>query len=173
MARLDAAFYARWQRSPFADEYLARMAAAAIDSLELGKGATTDFLGVSFSSVDAVGHVYGPRSHEVQDLLVRLDRTIGRLLDHLDATVGAGNYVLGLSADHGVAEIPEQSAGAGSRARQLQRAEEGPRRALGPGPHVLSSVYTDIYLTEPARNCWRRTRSCAPRRWQRCVRSMA
>ena len=107
----DADFYARWQRSPFADEYLGRMAAAAIDALKLGKGTTTDFLGVSFSAVDGVGHVYGPRSHEIQDVLVRLDRTIGGLLDHLDATVGKGNYVVGLSADHGVSEIPEQIGG--------------------------------------------------------------
>ena len=50
----------------------------------------TDFLGVSFSMLDAVGHAFGPRSHEVQDVLVRLDETIGRLLDHLDEKVGAG-----------------------------------------------------------------------------------
>ena len=68
--KLDTRSTRRWQRSPFADEYLERMAAAAIDSLELGRGTTTDFLGVSFSSVDGVGHVYGPRSHEIQDLLV-------------------------------------------------------------------------------------------------------
>ena len=53
------------------------MAAAALDALQLGRGSATDFLGVSFSSLDVVGHSYGPRSHEVQDLLVRLDRTIG------------------------------------------------------------------------------------------------
>lgn len=150
--KLDAAFYGRWQRSPFADEYLERMAEAAIDSLELGKGATTDFLGISFSSVDAVGHVYGPRSHEIQDLLYRLDRTIGALLDHLDAKVGKGNYVLGLSADHGVSEIPEQTGGGRVSSKAvgsaLEKVLEGP---LGPGPHVLSSVYTNIYVDEPAR----------------------
>ena len=150
--KLDNAFYARWQRSPFADEYLARMAAAAIDSLELGRGPSTDFLGVSFSSVDAVGHVYGPRSHEIQDLLYRLDRTIGELLDHLDARVGKGNYVLALSADHGVSEIPEQISGGRVSSKAvgsaLEKVLEG---ALGPGPHVLSSVYTNIYVDEPAR----------------------
>ena len=150
--KVDAAFYARWQRTPFADEYLGRMAAAAIDSLELGKGEATDFLGVSFSSVDAVGHVYGPRSHEIQDLLYRLDRTIGVLLDHLDAKVGRGNYVLGLSADHGVSEIPDQIAGGRVSSKAvgsaLEKVLEG---ALGAGPHVLSSVYTNIYVDEPSR----------------------
>ena len=150
--KADADFYSRWQKSPYSDEYLGRMAAASIDALKLGKGTATDFLGVSFSAVDGVGHVYGPRSHEVQDVLVRLDRTIGRLLEHLDAAVGPGNYVLGLSADHGVAEIPEQVGGGRVASKTVTTALEnvlGP--ALGPGTHVLSSTYTNIYLDDAAR----------------------
>lgn len=149
----DPAYYQRWQRSPFADEYIGRMAADAADALHLGHGTTTDFLGVSFSSLDIVGHTYGPRSHEVQDMLVRLDATIGRFLDHLDKTVGPGNYVLGFSADHGVADVPEQS-GRGGRQSNQQTTEALTRvlePALGPGKHVLSTAYTDIYLSTPAR----------------------
>jgi predicted AlkP superfamily pyrophosphatase or phosphodiesterase len=145
-------FFARWQRSPFADEYLGRMAAAAIDALQLGRSQATDFLGVSFSVVDGVGHVYGPRSHEVQDALIRLDRTIGRLLEHLDKTVGRDNYVLGLSADHGVAEIPEL-VGRGGRvaSRTITEAlEKALVAALGPGTHVAAATYTNIYLSEAA-----------------------
>jgi hypothetical protein len=150
--KADADFYARWQRSPYSDEYLGRMAAASIDALKLGRGTATDFLAVSFSAVDGVGHVYGPRSHEVQDLLSRLDRTIGRLLEHLDASVGAGNYVLGLSADHGVAEIPEQVGGGRVASKTVAAAlEKVLAPALGPGPHVLSSAYTNIYLDDVAR----------------------
>jgi len=148
----DAGFYLRWQRSPWADEYVGRMAAASIDALQLGRGPATDFLGVSFSVVDGVGHVYGPRSHEIQDTLVRLDRTIGRLLAHLDATVGAGNYILGLSADHGVAEIPEQ-VGRGGRIASgpiIEALQKILVPALGPGTHVASAAYTNIYLTEAA-----------------------
>lgn len=148
----DSEFYDRWQRSPYSDEYLGRMAAASVDALKLGRGAATDFLGVSFSAVDGVGHVYGPRSHEIQDLLIRLDRTIGALLDHLDASVGPGNYVLGLSADHGVAEIPEQVGGGRVASKTvsdtLQRVLVP---ALGPGTHVRSAAYTNIYLGEAAR----------------------
>src|SRR4029450_8084452 len=95
-------FFTRWTRSPVADEYLGSLAETAIDKMSLGKGPGTDFPGGSFSSLDLVGHAYGPRSHEVQDILARLDATIGRLLDHLDRPVGAGNYVLGVSAGHGV-----------------------------------------------------------------------
>jgi hypothetical protein len=148
----DSEFYSRWQKSPFADEYLERMAIASIDELKLGRGKATDFLGVSFSAVDGVGHLFGPRSHEIQDTLIRLDRTIGNLLDHLDHTVGAGNYVLGLSADHGVADVPEQSGGGRVSSKSVAQALEGVLvPALGPGTHVLSSVYTNVYLSENAR----------------------
>ena len=146
-------FYARWQRSPYADEYLARMGMAAVDSLKLGQGAATDFLGISFSSLDLIGHGYGPRSHEVQDHLVRLDKTLGDLLAHLDKTVGAGNYVLGLSADHGVAEVPDQS-GQGGRITGKEIGtilNKALIPVLGDGNHVASTAYTDLYLSEPAR----------------------
>jgi predicted AlkP superfamily pyrophosphatase or phosphodiesterase len=149
----DAVFVGRWQRSPFADEYLGRMAAAAVDAWKLGRGNSTDFLAVSFSSLDVVGHVFGPRSHEVQDMLARLDATIGRLLDHLDGTVGADNYVLGFSADHGVAEVPEQI-GRGGRQTGRQASDALMKvlaPALGPGQHVVSTAYTDIYLGAAAR----------------------
>lgn len=109
----DAAYYPHWVQSPYLDAFLGEMAAAAVNEMDLGTGNRTDYLGVSFSSLDSVGHGYGPRSHEVQDMLVRLDVTIGKLLDHLDKKVGAGNYVVALSADHGVADLPEQNPGGG------------------------------------------------------------
>jgi predicted AlkP superfamily pyrophosphatase or phosphodiesterase len=147
----DASFFTRWQGSPYSDEYLGRMAAAAVDALKLGKGEHIDLLAVSFSALDAVGHVYGPRSHEVQDLLVRLDLTIGRLLDHLDRTVGAGNYVLGLSADHGVADIPEETHAGRQASKDVKDALSNVLTpALGAGNHVVTTLYTDIYLSPAA-----------------------
>jgi predicted AlkP superfamily pyrophosphatase or phosphodiesterase len=103
----DAAFYQQWAASPFADAYLTRFAETAVDALRLGKGVGTDFLGVSYSSLDYVGHHFGPRSWEVQDVLIRLDKDLADLFAHLDKTVGAGNYVVAFSADHGVAPVPE------------------------------------------------------------------
>lgn len=149
----DGTFYSRWQRSPFSDEYLGRMAAAAVDALRLGQQESTDYLGVSFSALDLVGHAYGPRSHEVQDLLLRLDLTVGRLLQHLDEKVGAGNYVVGLSSDHGVAEIPEQRHDAGRHSGRdvIEAAQKVLVPALGPGAHVVATAYTDIYLSPAAR----------------------
>lgn len=148
----DGRFYTRWQASPYGDEYLQRMAVALVQSMKLGADDATDFLGVSFSSLDSVGHAYGPRSHEVQDMLVRLDVTIGRLLDALDAAVGKDQYVVGLSADHGVAEIPEQMEGAGRIVSGPVREalQKGLETVLGPGEHVASVNYTDIYLTPAA-----------------------
>jgi predicted AlkP superfamily pyrophosphatase or phosphodiesterase len=148
----DSRFYTRWQASPYGDEYLGSMAAALVDSMRLGGGETTDFLAISFSSLDSVGHNFGPRSHEVQDMLLRFDITLGRLLDVLDARVGKGRYVLGLSADHGVADIPEQVPGAGRIVSAVVREtlEKGLGAVLGPGEHVASVNYTDLYLNPDA-----------------------
>lgn len=104
-----ASIMTNWEDTPLADEYLGRMAEFLIDREKLGQRQTTDFLGISFSTLDNVGHDFGPRSHEVQDVLVRLDATIGRLLAALDAKVGRDRYVLAFSSDHGVAVLPEQS----------------------------------------------------------------
>lgn len=142
-----AQFMVHWQRSPFADEYLGRLAAHAIDTMDLGRGAGTDFIGVSFSTLDLVGHQYGPRSHEVQDVLLRLDRTIGTLLAHLDARLGPNGYVLALSADHGVATIPEQTGAKRQPATEIVTAiDTALAPFFGPGKYVAHSAYTDIYL---------------------------
>ena len=95
-----------WRQSPFADAYLGRMATALVDAFELGRDETTDFLGVSFSAVDYVGHAFGPDSRELEDTVARMDDTLGALIAHLDTRVGRGNYVLALSADHGAPSAP-------------------------------------------------------------------
>lgn len=142
-----AQFLPHWQRSPFADAYLGRLAAHAIDTLDLGRGTGTDFLSVSFSTLDLVGHQYGPASHEAQDVLLRLDRTIGTLLDHLDARVGRDGYVLALSADHGVATLPEQTGGRRQPSTEIVAAIDAVLAPFfGPGKYVAQTVYTDIYL---------------------------
>lgn len=101
----EESFYQQWTSSPFADTYLTKLAETAVDSLGLGKAAT-DYLGISYSSTDYVGHTFGPRSWEIQDMLVRLDKDLAELFTHLDQKVGRGNYVVVLTADHGVAPVP-------------------------------------------------------------------
>jgi hypothetical protein len=68
-----------------------------------------DFLGLGFSQIDAVGHAYGPDSHELMDSMLRLDRVLAELLDCLDREVGLGRCLIVVSADHGVAPLPEQA----------------------------------------------------------------
>ena len=130
----DAAFYEQWASSPFADTYLTRFAETAVDSLGLGRGSGTDFLGVSYSSVDYVGHEFGPRSREIQDVLVRLDKDLADLFAHLDQKVGRGKYVVALSADHGVAPIVEdmQKTGADVGVLHLAELEDRIEKALEP-----------------------------------------
>ena len=148
----DADFYAAWEQSPFSDEYLGLFAEEAIDVLKMGQGSGTDYLAISFSALDLAGHDFGPRSHEVQDMLARLDRTLGSLLAHLDRRVGRQNYVLALTSDHGVAPIPEQVAEFGlpggrvSGAELIARVEKALEPALGPGKKVSSLGYNALYF---------------------------
>lgn len=90
--------------TPYGNDLLAEFAMKAIEKEELGKDNITDFLTVSFSSTDYVGHLLGPRSIELQDTYLRLDQTIADFLNYLDKTVGKNNYLLFLTADHAGAE---------------------------------------------------------------------
>ncbi len=152
----DAIFYRQWEASPLADAYLGQLAQEAVNALGLGKGTGADFLGISFSTLDLVGHAYGPQSHEVQDVLVRLDQTIGALLEHLDRAVGAEKYVVAFSADHGVAPIPETLARLGINAGRIDPAdlaaqvEKALEPALGPGQHVTRVSDGDLYFASGA-----------------------
>ena len=150
--KADAHFYDVWKQTPYSDAYLGKMAATLADEFGLGKDETPDFLGISFSALDLTGHDFGPRSHEVQDVLIGLDATIGKLLSHLDKTVGAANYVVGLTADHGVAPIPEQATREGLEAGRIAldelaaRIEKAIEAFFGPGKHVVRMRYTEIYF---------------------------
>lgn len=93
--------------TPFGNDLVAEMAKAAIEGEELGRDNITDFLAISFSSPDRIGHSTGPNAVEIEDTYIRLDKTLADLLATLDAKVGKGNYVVFLTADHGVAEVPQ------------------------------------------------------------------
>lgn len=98
--------YEAFRTTPFANSFTFDFAKAAIENEKLGKNTVTDFLAISISSTDYVGHTFGPNSIEVEDTYLRLDSDIAGFLAYLDAQVGKGNYTLFLSADHGVAHIP-------------------------------------------------------------------
>jgi predicted AlkP superfamily pyrophosphatase or phosphodiesterase len=93
--------------TPFGNDLLTELVKSALDGEGLGTHAVTDFLTVSYSSTDALGHAMGPNAVEIEDMYIRLDRNIGDLLKTLDKKVGKGQYTLFLSADHAVAEVPQ------------------------------------------------------------------
>jgi predicted AlkP superfamily pyrophosphatase or phosphodiesterase len=96
-ARLD-----KLRTTPFGNDLLADFVVELIKNEKTGQGQYTDMLAVSFSSPDYVGHAYGPNSVEIMDTYIKLDKQIARLLETLDNTVGKGNYLLFLTADHAV-----------------------------------------------------------------------
>jgi predicted AlkP superfamily pyrophosphatase or phosphodiesterase len=150
----DAAFYEQWATSPVADTYLTKLAESAVDSLGLGKSGGTDFLAVGYSSPDHVGHAFGPRSWEIQDTLARLDKDLGELFVYLDKKVGAGNYVVALTGDHGVAPIPVdmQKSGVDAGVLNLRELQERIEKALEPlnyvKPVVARIAGNELYFSE-------------------------
>jgi predicted AlkP superfamily pyrophosphatase or phosphodiesterase len=92
--------------TPYGNSMTLDLAKAAVESEQLGKNTVTDFLAISLSSTDYVGHQFGPNSVEIEDTYLRLDRDIASFFTYLDATVGKGNYTVFLTADHGAAHNP-------------------------------------------------------------------
>lgn len=92
--------------TPYGNSMTAEIAKAAVINEQLGADDITDFLAVSFSSTDYVGHAYGPNSIEQEDDFLRLDTTFGNFFRFLDEKVGKGQYTVFLTADHGVAHVP-------------------------------------------------------------------
>ncbi len=92
--------------TPFGNSITTDFAIEAMKGEELGKDNITDFLAISFSSTDYVGHWFGVNSKEIQDTYIRLDRDLERILKYLDTKVGAGEYTVFLTADHGAINVP-------------------------------------------------------------------
>lgn len=97
------------EQTPWGNEMIEEFAERALVNEQLGKHSGTDLLTVSFSSNDYVGHKLGPDAPEVRDMCIRTDRVLGKLLTFIDAHLGAGNTIVVLTADHGVAPLPEKS----------------------------------------------------------------
>lgn len=101
-AGLDLLTYTPWGNTITTD-----MALAALAGEQMGKDEITDLLAISYSSTDILGHRVGPRALELEDMYIRLDRELKRLLDELDKSVGAGQYTVFLTADHGAVDVPQ------------------------------------------------------------------
>ena len=100
-------FYSAFERSPFASEVLVELAMKAIVHEKLGQREVTDILCIGLSANDKIGHLYGPDSHEVMDIIIRTDRILEKLFTFLDERIGLQHCLITLTADHGVAPMPE------------------------------------------------------------------
>lgn len=93
--------------TPFANDFLTEFAKLALDAEQMGKDEISDFLAISFSMPDILGHAVGPNAVEIEDTYLRLDRNIADLLKTLDDKVGKNQYVVFLTADHAVADVAQ------------------------------------------------------------------
>jgi len=100
-------FFTRVLVSAEGDKLLADFGKTLIENENIGRDSATDYLSISFSSVDAVNHFFGPASLENEDVVLQLDRTLADLLSFIDKEVGLDKTLIVLSADHGIAEMPE------------------------------------------------------------------
>ena len=140
--------------TPFGNTLTKDFALAAIKNENLGKSPKTDFLTVSFSSTDYVGHSFGPNSIESEDTYLRLDKDIAEILTTLDNTLGKDNYLVFLSADHGVADVPgfwqsqKLPSGVFNTSDSMKEIKSALKIAFGEGEFIRATDNSQIYLNE-------------------------
>jgi predicted AlkP superfamily pyrophosphatase or phosphodiesterase len=138
--------------TPFGNTLTKDFTLAAIQHENLGKSPKTDFLTVSFSSSDYVGHSFGPNSVEAEDTYLRLDKDIAEILTTLDNTLGKDNYLVFLSADHGVADVPgfwqsqKLPSGVFDRSGAMAEVKTALKTAFGEGEFIRAEDNYQIYL---------------------------
>lgn len=148
--------YGKVATTPMGNSLTAEFAKAAIAAEQLGGDNITDMLAISFSSPDYIGHSFGPNSVESEDGFLRLDQELGSLLDYLDKKVGKNQYVVFLSADHGVAHVPEFMQENKLPAGRLMLADlvKNLNKSLNTAYHISNVVVSDdnyqVYLNHPA-----------------------
>lgn len=148
--------YETFKYLPAANTYTFEMAKAAIEGEQLGKGAVTDMLTISLSSTDYLGHTTGPNSIEAEDMYLRLDKDLAQFLSYLDATVGKGQYLLFLTADHGAAHVPaflqqhRIPGGALDDATLQKRLNAGLQKTVGASNLISMLMNYQVYLNDSA-----------------------
>ncbi|MHC4744204.1 MAG: alkaline phosphatase family protein, partial [Planctomycetota bacterium] len=115
----DPLFCTRLVVSPVGDQLTLDFSKSLIRNEQLGRDEIPDYLAISFSGVDAVNHFFGPSSLENEDIVVQLDRTLSDLFQFIDRQVGLDNTLIVLSADHGMADMPEYMTELGFQAARL------------------------------------------------------
>ena len=141
------------KQAPLGDTVVVEAALAAVDGEELGKHDAPDYLAVSFSVHDYIGHEYGQESWEELDDLLRLDASIGALLDGLEARLGAGRVAVVLTSDHGAPRMPDAHPGTVrvDVANVARAAEAAMRPIVGPGSILDYDRDPTLYVTRRVR----------------------
>ena len=149
---LGQPFYEAVFGSPFGNELLLEFASNALTHERMGQRGQTDLMSVSFSSNDSVGHTYGPESPQVRDIAIRTDRVIGQLLERVDKLVGLQHTLVALTADHGVAPLPESLTARSMPGGRMANKElfgaiqAGLEAKFGPGQWLASTAGSSPYL---------------------------
>jgi hypothetical protein len=149
------------RRVPLGNWLTLQLAKRCVQANKLGQGSDADFLCISLSSADYIGHQFGPNSLEVEDMCVRLDRDLARLLRFLDDYVGRGDYTVFLTADHGGAhnslfmEDNNIPAGNVSEPRWQKELNEFLKTELGVDSVVIAiDNYQVYYKPQPKGRPW-------------------
>jgi predicted AlkP superfamily pyrophosphatase or phosphodiesterase len=144
--------YEAFRYTPHANTYCFEMAQAAIENEKLGSRGFTDFLALSLSSPDYIGHAFGPNSIEIEDTYLRLDKDLSNFLSYLDKTLGKNNYLFFITADHGVAHSPgyqrenKLPTGATDDAQLRKRLNDSVQNAFNIASAVSSVINYQVYL---------------------------
>lgn len=137
--------------TPFADRLVSRTVAVALDAMELGRDDVPDFLAISYSAHDYVGHNWGPDSWEVLDDTLRLDEELGQIFESLDARVGENNWAVIVTSDHGATPLVERSRIRSARrvpqSEIVKAADRAIAQLLGGGPWVVEVASSNVYMT--------------------------
>jgi arylsulfatase A-like enzyme len=151
-AKAGKAYYDALDRTPYHNELLVTFAEAALDAEKLGQNGATDVLSISFSANDRIGHELGPHSEQVRDVSIQTDRALGRLLGAVDKRLGLDNVIVVLTADHGVAPMPEymrenRMPGGRTPAKAIRAAvQDALAQKYGPGDWVIGYSGPAPYL---------------------------
>lgn len=142
--------YEWFSSTPMHDEAILALAQEAVRALGLGRRSSTDYLGINLSSLDDVGHGYGPLSQEQLDAVLRIDRMLGAFFEFLDEQVGPGRYLVGLTGDHGVATAPEYAREIDMPGRRVSQDEIDRLVAAAHGLGAPPTEYSDALANRVA-----------------------
>jgi hypothetical protein len=140
------------RQTPFGNTFTKDFAIETIKQEKMGRGEFTDFLALSFSSTDYIGHQFGPNAVETEDTYLRLDRDLAEFLKFLDKQIGKKNVLVFLTADHGAAHAPnfllskQMPGGSYGPAVIKDSVQQFLNRQYGPGNYISTYYNNQIYL---------------------------